>query len=204
MSRAHIRLRKGDRAGALADTGAAAASVPKGSLDAMAIAGLYVQLGAADRALELVDPVLAMHRADSAYPELLNASAWFRALANRGLDRALADINLAIKKAGTRPAMLDTRALVQVRRKNLQAAIADETTALQQNPKLAAALFTRGIARVASGDQAGGEADVSGARKLQPTIDRIYARYGLQAPGQPPATSAGESLEPESRLASPQ
>ena len=185
IRRARIRLSKGDRVGALDDAEAAAASVPKGALDAMSVAALYEHLGLADRALELIDPVVAMHRTDAVYSELLNARAWNRALANRDLDHALDDINLAIKKAGQRPAMLDTRALVQLRRKNYAAAIADETAALEQNAKMPAALFTRGLALAASGDPTGGEADVSSARKMQPTIDRVYAWYGLRAQSNP-------------------
>jgi hypothetical protein len=40
--------------------------------------------------------------------------------------------------AGPIPAMLDTRALVQLRRKDYAAAIADETAALDKMPRLAA------------------------------------------------------------------
>lgn len=198
--RAQLRLATGDRASARADTDAAAAHLPPGSLDVMQVVNLYERLGAADRGLALIDAVVALHRDDSVYPSLLNARSWNRALANADLDRALKDSDLAIKKAGPQPAMLDTRALVQYRRKAYAAAIADETTALASNPRLAAALFVRGLARDASGDATGGAADLAAARAIAPRIDRRYRAYGLiappaphAAPAKPPAGDADEA-----------
>lgn len=189
--RAQLRLAMGDRAGARADTDAAAAHLPRGSLDVMPVVSLYERLGAADRGLPLIDAVVALHREDSAYPNLLNARSWNRALANADLDRALKDSDLAIRKAGPLPNLLDTRALVQYRRQAYAAAIADETTALATRPRLAAALFVRGLARTASGDKAGGHADLAAARAIQPRIDARYKPYGLVAPDPGPDVAPG-------------
>ncbi|WP_395396967.1 aspartyl protease family protein [Novosphingobium sp. BL-8A] len=183
IRRALIKLGKGDRAGALADTEAAAADTPKGSLDVIAVVTMYERLGMADRGLALIDPVIDLHRSDVSYPHLLNARSWNRGLANADLDRALKDINVAIRKSGAGPAMLDTRALIQFRLKDYASAIADESAALEKSPKMAAALFVRGLARIASGDAAGGDTDVVAARKIRPSIDRDYAAYGLHAAG---------------------
>jgi len=183
IRRARIRLGKGDGAGALADVEVAAAGTPKGSLDMMSAVMLYERMGMADRGLALIDPAVDLHRDDSNYPALLNARSWNRGLANADLDQALKDINVAIKKSGPNPAMLDTRALVQFRRKDYAAAIADESAALDKKPKLAAALFTRGLARLASGDSSGGNVDIANARGIQPKIDHFYAAYGLLVPG---------------------
>ena len=60
-----------------------------------------------------------------------------------------------------------------------------------------AALFTRGLARAAGGDLTGGEADVLSARKLQPTIDHVYAQYGLHSPGHPSNTPAVDDYADE-------
>lgn len=187
IRRAQIRFAHGDKQGALADTDAAAAVTAKGSLDFRLIVTLYERLGQADRALAVLDPVIALHREDAAYPSLLNLRCWNRGLANADLDHALSDCNAAIKKAGEVPAMLDSRALVQLRRKQFSAAIADETAALDKMPKYASALFVRGLARIAVGDSAGGQADMAAARSNQPGIDAKYAPYGLMAPGVPPA-----------------
>lgn len=189
--RAALRLAKGDKAGALTDTTAAAAAMPKGSLDVIPVVRLYEQLGQADKGLALLDPVVDLHHDDSNYPALLNARSWNRGLANAELDRALKDANTAIRKSGPMPALLDTRALIQFRRKDYAAAIADETAALDKMPKLAAALYIRGLARLASGDVAGGEADLAASRKAAPSIDSRYAAYGLAAPNAGRAKPAG-------------
>ena len=188
--RAQIRLAKDDKAGALADTDAAAAAAPKGSLDMMPLVSLYDRLGLADRGLALIDPVVALHRDDAQYPGLLNARSWNRALANSDLDRALKDANTAIQKAGPLPAYLDTRALVQYRRKDYAAAMADDTAALDKMPKLANALYIRGLARLDSGDTAGGRADIAAARAVQPHIDQHFDSYGLAAKAAAPADPA--------------
>jgi predicted aspartyl protease/tetratricopeptide (TPR) repeat protein len=180
--RAQMRLARGDRAGALADTEAAAKTVPKGSLDVMPVAMLYERLGKADRGLALIDPVIVLHRDDSAYPGLLNARCWNRALANAELDQALKDCSTAIRKAGANPAMLDSRALVQLRRKDYAAAIADADAALAKAPKMPSSLYVKGLARIASGDATGGKADLADARAISPAIDARFAEYGLAAP----------------------
>ena len=188
--RAQMKWGKGDKPGALADTNAAAAATPKGSLDVMPIVRLYERMGMADRGLALIDAVVEQHRDDSNYANLLNARSWNRGLANNDLDRALKDANSALRKAGPNPAFLDTRALVQLRRKAYAEAIADESAALDKMPKLPAALFIRGLARLASGDGAGGSADIAAARAGQPGIDQRYAAYGLAAPTPAPAMPA--------------
>lgn len=181
--RAQLKLRKGDRAAAVAALDAAAAATPKGSLEIMPVVVLYERVGLADRALRLIDAVVDLHRNDAKYPLLLNARSWTLALANADLDRAEKDIDLAIKRAGPIAGLLDTRALVELRRKDYAAAIADENAALDKNPKLPAAFYTRGLARLASGDPEGGASDIASARKIEPTIDSRYAPYGLLAPG---------------------
>ena len=193
--RARLRLNKGDRTGALADADAAAAATPRGSLDVMALVTLYERLGKADRGLALLDPVIDLHRDDSRYPFLLNARSWNRALANADLDRALKDANTAIRKAGPMPGLLDTRALIEYRRRDYAAAIADESRALDQKPGTAAALYGRGLARLAGGDTVGGNADIASARTIQPNIDARYADYGLAAPK--PATSPSVQPAPD-------
>jgi tetratricopeptide (TPR) repeat protein len=188
--RAQIKLGKGDKAGALADADAAAAATPKGSLDIMPVVVLYERLGKADRALGLLDPVIDLHRESNSYMALLNTRSWNRGLANADLDHALADSNTAIRRAGPVPAFLDTRALIQLRRKDYAAAIADASAALKATPKLAPSLFFRGLARIATGDGVGGRADIADARAIRPTIDQQFADYGLVGPivtANPPA-----------------
>ncbi len=183
--RASMKLSQGDRAGALQDTDLAAAATAKGSLATLPVVRLYQQLGKPERGLALIDPVIALHRDDSRLVELLNTRAWNRALANVDLDLALKDCDNAIRRAGPDPSLLDTRALVQLRRKAFAAAIADATTALDKRPKMPTTLFFRGLARLATGDQSGGAADVAASRAIRPQIDSLFADYGLTAPGAP-------------------
>jgi tetratricopeptide (TPR) repeat protein len=157
--------------------------MPRGSLDVIPVVRLYERMGLADRGLALLDPVIDLHRADAQYLSLLNARSWNRGLANADLDRALKDANTLVRRAGPMPSYLDTRALIELRRKDYTAAIADESAALEKTPRMAAALYVRGLARIASGDAAGGTTDVAAARAAQPGIDQRYAAYGLAAPG---------------------
>ncbi len=182
IRRAQIKLGRDDKLGALVDIEAAVAATPKGSLEVMSIVRLYERIGMADRGLALIDPVVDLHRNDSSYAALLNARSWNRGLANSDLDRALKDANTAIRMSGPVPALLDTRALVQFRRKDYAAAIADETSALAKMPRLPAALFIRGLARLASDNAAGGAADITLAREIRPKIEQSYAAYGLGVP----------------------
>jgi predicted aspartyl protease/tetratricopeptide (TPR) repeat protein len=182
LRRGVIRLDKGDRAGAMADLEAAVPRLASGTLDVVPAIFLFERLGLADRGLALLDPLIATHRQDVAYPGLLNDRAWNRALANADLDRARKDIETALARVGTNPAMLDTRALVRLRQKDFAGAIADETTALAASPKLAPALYLRGLAHLAGGDAAAGRADIAAARAINPKVGELYAIYGMTAP----------------------
>jgi tetratricopeptide (TPR) repeat protein len=153
-----------------------------GSLDTVWLGALLENLGQADRALALIEPVIALHHDDANYPMLINTRSWYRALTNADLDPALADANDAVRQSGGRPNNLDTRAWVQYRKGNYAAAIADAGAALAKEPKLATSLFIRALARAARGDEAGARADLAAARALRPTIDLAYAVYGLGTP----------------------
>lgn len=60
------------------------------------------------------------------------------------------------------------------------AAIDDYSAALRINPKLASALYGRGLARLRMGDQAGSDADISAAKEIAAGIGDDFARYGVQ------------------------
>ena len=53
----------------------------------------------------------------------------------------------------------------------------DYDSALAKNPKLASALYVRGLARAKTGDVAGSERDILAARTVDPEIAATYARY---------------------------
>lgn len=59
-------------------------------------------------------------------------------------------------------------------------AIADYSSALRFEPKLARALYRRGLAKVKKGDAAGGNADLAAAKATNATIADDFAHYGVQ------------------------
>jgi Flp pilus assembly protein TadD len=51
-------------------------------------------------------------------------------------------------------------------------AIADFSAALSKNPKDAHSMYNRGAAKQIMGDQAGADADIAGARSLDPDVGK--------------------------------
>ena len=60
------------------------------------------------------------------------------------------------------------------------AGIDDYSSALRLDPKLAGALYGRGLARLKQGDKAGGDADISAAKTIQGNIGDDFTRYGVR------------------------
>jgi Flp pilus assembly protein TadD len=60
------------------------------------------------------------------------------------------------------------------------AAIEDFSSALHIDPKLASALYGRGLARLKNGDKAGGDADIVAAKAIRAGIDGDFMRYGVR------------------------
>ena len=67
------------------------------------------------------------------------------------------------ENAGQR-AEANSRGFVYLRLSRLDEAIADYDAALKLNPKMAASLYGRGLAKQKNGDQAGGDADIAAAK----------------------------------------
>ena len=53
------------------------------------------------------------------------------------------------------------------------------TAALAKNPNLPGSLYVRGLARLKSGDTAGGSADIAAAKQMDAKIADTYAGYGV-------------------------
>ncbi|MHC2165127.1 tetratricopeptide repeat protein [Bradyrhizobium ottawaense] len=64
------------------------------------------------------------------------------------------------------------------------AAMHDYNSALRFAPKLASALYGRGIAKFKLGDTDGSHSDISAARKIDAGIDQAFDRYGVPVKGQ--------------------
>jgi hypothetical protein len=59
-------------------------------------------------------------------------------------------------------------------------AIADYDAALRIDPKHAASLFGRGIAKLRSGNVDAGNTDINAAKAIQSTIATEFAGYGIR------------------------
>jgi tetratricopeptide (TPR) repeat protein len=107
----------------------------------------------------------------------LDNRCWARAVVGI-LKQALADCNEALRRmpghAGTR----ETRGFIYLKMTNFDAAVSEFDTALQIDPKLAFALYGRGLAKLKNEDPAG-EIDLGRAKALQADIAEEYLRYGI-------------------------
>lgn len=107
-------------------------------------------------------------------PAILNGRCWTRAVANRELELARGACDLSLDKmpaAGT----YDSRGLLNLREEKWQAAWDDYNEAFALEPTLTMALYGRGLAALALGQTADGEADMRRAASVAPD----YARYGV-------------------------
>ena len=145
----------------------------------------YAVHGQYDRAVRDFDTLLLLRPDASAY----DIRCWGEVIANHSLE-ALADCNASLRLRPRDANTLQSRSLVYLRLRRYDEAIADDTAALTEKANLAAALYVRGLARIAKGDRAGGSADLAAATTSDPGISADYARYGLNASEQPAALQA--------------
>lgn len=135
----------------------------------------FKEKGEAGRALPDYDRAVAM-KPDS-------TSLYHRCEANAVLDRleaALADCDAALKLRPGDFLINDSRGMVYLKMKNYRAAIADYNVVLAVDPDFALPLFGRGVARLRSGDRAGGQADIAKAIKEDPEVTDIMAKRGVR------------------------
>ena len=78
------------------------------------------------------------------------------------------------------PRTFDFRGLIYLKLGQLDFAIQDYNSALRIEPKMASALFGRGLARIKKGDTAGGNADVEAAKKLETKVADDFSSYGVR------------------------
>ena len=114
---------------------------------------------------------------DSAAPYAFRCH--IRAAMKTELDAALADCNEAARRDGRDTQVLDATGFVQFRLGHLKDAAAEYDAALARNPRLAGALFMRGIIKLRGGDTSGGNADVAAAKDIEPAIADRLAEYGV-------------------------
>jgi tetratricopeptide (TPR) repeat protein len=77
-------------------------------------------------------------------------------------------------------ATLDRRALVYMKLRETDKAIADYDAVLRLDPDDALARYSRGVARERLGDIAGATADRTAAQSLQPGVADAFEKLGLR------------------------
>lgn len=112
--------------------------------------------------------------------DALNGRCWVRAVAGIDLQKALTDCNEALRLEPGEPFILDSRGLVFLKLKQLDAALADYNAALAKDNESAATFYARGVVKRMKGDSGGSSADFAQAKKLQPDIAQEMAKYGVQ------------------------
>ena len=127
----------------------------------------------------LMSVVDAMIKANAGDAGVLNSACWIRAKRGEQLDAALADCNESLRLRPGDTQTLDSRAFVWFRKGNFPQAIAGANTVLTAKPNYASSLYVRGLAKLKSGDAAGGNADITAAKTADTKIAGTYAAYGV-------------------------
>jgi len=105
---------------------------------------------------------------------------WIHALMGE-LQAALADCNEAMRlEPNGAAATFDSRGFTYLKMGEWKSALADFNLALRLDPKLASARYGRGIAKLKTGDLAGGKADTAAAKAVEHDIEDKFHRYGVQ------------------------
>jgi len=118
---------------------------------------------------------------------------WTLAVWNKQLDSALADCDRALALNPGFVRAYVTRGWVRMRAGDRAKAQADFDKALDENTRLASALYLRGLMEAETDSNAADE-DILKARAIDPEIASTYARYDV-GPGAPPQGPAWVGIE---------
>ena len=183
LHRANLQFAAGTRMAAIADLQAADQVAAREADIRFEIAQAYLREEEFAAAIAQLDLWIKNHPDDAKQADALNSRCWARALWGNELDRADKDCSSGLKlRSKSSPgyaAMLDSRALVRFRQGALAKARADYDAALTLQPKLAWALYGRGLCKLRSGDAAGGDADIAAATVVRADIAERARKYGI-------------------------
>jgi tetratricopeptide (TPR) repeat protein len=181
MERATLEIQAREISKAIEDLGAASQAAPKEDMSRLQIGQLYRSAGERGLAITQYDLWLASHKDDARQSQGLLLLSTARAELGQDLDKALSDCDTVLRRIsnGQTAGVLRIRALLRLRRGELDKAIEDYSAALKQAPRNAADLYGRGLARLRKGATADGQADLAAARALQPAVDEAFKEIGL-------------------------
>lgn len=124
-----------------------------------------------------VDLAIARSAANNA--DQMNSVAWILVIRDAALPAALGFVRSALDKEPRAVAFLDTYGLVLLRLGRHAEAVQQYDALLAMQPGMADSRFARGIAKRRQGQTAAGDADLAAARAVNPTVDALYATYGI-------------------------
>ena len=139
-------------------------------------AGILGDYGDPSEALALFDSLIAEKPGS---PFLLNARCWTKATRQVMLDTALKDCTQAIELSSNTTASLDSRAMVWYRLGRYTEALTDLDAVLGQSPAQAESRFMRSVVLKRLHRDAEAATELALARRMAPTVDLQYARYGI-------------------------
>jgi tetratricopeptide (TPR) repeat protein len=140
-------------------------------------ASMVSEFGTAADALALYDALIAEKPGS---PSLLNARCWTKGIRSVMLDTALKDCTRSIELSSDTSAALDSRALIWYRMGRYDDALADLDAVLANAPGQAPSHFLRGVVLRQLHREADAARDLTLARRMMPSVDRQYARYGIK------------------------
>jgi tetratricopeptide (TPR) repeat protein len=164
---------------ATTDINIAALLAPDASVQRLQVADLYARIGRYSDALRAINLWIYFHRRDALLPYGWDTRCWIRAEGNLQLHRALRDCTRAAERLPKTSGVFEDRALVYLRLDRLHQAIASYDQALRMKPRLAAALYGRGLAELRTRQTAAGRADLAAAMKIDPDVTRLFAHMHL-------------------------
>jgi tetratricopeptide (TPR) repeat protein len=114
--------------------------------------------------------------------QVYNVSCWLHAVARRDLEQGLADCQAALARNPDNADALDSRGFLYFRAGQLNDAKVSYAAAIAADPKLASALYMRGVIARLQGAPAG--TDIAAALAIDAQVAERYSRYGIkpQAP----------------------
>ena len=135
---------------------------------------------------EFGDPSIAIKMFDDLIvekpgnPDLMNGLCWVKGTRAVMLDSALKNCTGGMEVSSDTTELLDSRALVWYRLGRYDEALRDLDAVLASAPAEADSRFMRGIVLTRLHRSKEAALDFSIARRLEPTVDKTYARYGIK------------------------
>ena len=143
----------------------------------LAKASLIGEFGDAGEAIRLLE---GLNEEKPGNPSVLNGICWIKATRNVELDSALKNCTSAIELSTNSAGALDSRAMVWFRMGRYDDALRDIDAALLQVPGLGPTRFLRALVLQKLGRNEEAQRELAFARRLTPSTERKYARFGLK------------------------